>query len=451
MSARDTVTLTRAATKPTADSPDLLPLGEPVVIPKNLGNIHLVRELGKGGMGSVWLARHELLHRDVAVKFLLNMAADEADPGFATFLEGARAAAALKHKGLNAVLNADVVQGVPFIVMDYVEGPTLAQLLDRFGALSPAVARVVLNAACDAVGELHDHGIVHRDIKPANILIEAPCNPVLTDFGLACMRPVQSLGSKVEGASGTPHYMAPEMFDRTVSARTDVYALGVMALELLAGHVPFDGSLADIRRAHLEEEPPLELIESIEPALADLLLRAMNKNAMFRLKTARHMQHAVEEAFSRMDPMKVAVARGQADLSALLARLAAGEAAGAAPGPAPEAATYYDRLTTLVSKRRSDPTAGPGGSGTEGELVERVGPGVVCARCGAALQGLHVTGRCPGCLLLVRLTLCPEPGPPPSSMSAIHGTDAPAPAAPPAPGESRWAAFRRGWKEFFGR
>ncbi|MCC6950796.1 MAG: protein kinase [Phycisphaerales bacterium] len=436
MSQTETVTLTRPPTKATAADDAGGPPAPAVTIPARLGPVQLLREIGKGGMGTVWLGRHELLHRDVAVKFMLNMVQSQDDPGFATFLEGARAAAAIRHKGINSVLNADVVEGIPFLVMEYVEGPTLDRLLELGGKFTPSVVRVVLEAACEAVGELHDQGIVHRDIKPSNILVQPDGTPVLTDFGLACTRRAQSMGDRVEGVAGTPCYMAPEMFDRLVSARSDVYALGVMAVELLTGHLPFEGSLDEVRRAQREREPDLNQIGATHPALAELVSRAMNKNPMFRLKSARHMRHAVEEAFGQIDQMLVARAKGEAELAALLATWSrGGRAASGGAEPTPEPSSYYDRLTTLVSKRKSD--SDPAHGAEVDQLIERVPQGVVCARCATPIGGEPVTGRCPGCLLLVRLTLKPDAAAKPGSAQPVQA-QAPTPnaAKDPAPGES---------------
>ncbi|MCE7973963.1 MAG: serine/threonine protein kinase [Leptolyngbya sp. PLA1] len=459
MSQTETVTLTRAATKPTAADDAGGPPAPAVTIPARLGPVQLLREIGKGGMGTVWLGRHEMLHRDVAVKFMLNMVQSQDDPGFATFLEGARAAAAIRHKGINSVLNADVVEGIPFLVMEYVDGPTLDRLLELGGKFTPAVVRVVLEAACEAVGELHDQGIIHRDIKPSNILIQPDGTPVLTDFGLACARPAQSMGERVEGVAGTPCYMAPEMFDRMVSARSDVYALGVMAFELLTGHLPFEGSLDEVRRAQRETEPNLAEITGIHPALEELLTRAMNKNPMFRLKSARHMRHAVEEAFGQIDQMLVARAKGEAELAALLATWSrGGRAASGGAEPTPEPSSYYDRLTTLVSKRKND--SDPAHSADVDQLIERVPQGVACARCATHIGGEPVTGRCPGCLLLVRLTLKPDqspgastrpaaPAPPPTAESA-PASQSPAGPGQPSPRQSGlFTRLGRAWRGFW--
>ncbi len=381
---------------------------QPVEIPRQLGSVRLLRQIGQGGMGVVWLGRHELLNREVAVKFLLNLVADEDDPGFAALLEGARAAAALRHEGLNAVLHADVVDRVPFLVMEYVEGPTVSQVLQRFGKLSPCVVRLLLEATCAAVGELHDQNVIHRDIKPSNILLSQDGKPVLTDFGLACWRSSTSLGTTVKGVAGTPAYMAPEMFEKTVSPRSDVYAIGAMAFEMLIGEVPFEGSLEAIEKAHREQALPPEALASLNSELAQLIERSMHKNPMFRYKSARHMLRAVEEVFAGMDQAHVGSSRGKPELASIISRAFKGCDDGSLAGSAADMrGTYYDRLGTLVNSRKK-PTTNPGAS--DDELLQRISQDTPCVRCGSNLKGEPVTGRCPNCLLLVKLTLNPEAG-----------------------------------------
>jgi hypothetical protein len=417
-------------------------------IPKRLGAVVLQRQVGEGGMGVVWLGRHELLNRDVAVKFLLNIVADERDSGFAAFVEGARAAAALRHPGLNAVLHADVADSVPYLVMEYVEGPTLSRVVRVTGVLSVAASRAVLDAVCGAVGELHDHGVIHRDIKPSNILFTGDGTPVVTDFGLACERSVTLMGSSVACVAGTPEYMAPEMFEQTVSPRSDVYALGVMLLELMAGRTPFRGTLEEIQRAHAGDALPPELLAKVPEAVAHVIERATNKNAMFRYKTARHLQRALDEAFSTLDPMQASVTQGRAELARLVARTmrasggrdggaggvepadaGRGEGRGtdgsgggreaATPGvstpltpgtpltPSTPGGTYYDRLASLRETKREYRKGSDAGGAAPGaaDLVARVDRECACIRCGTSLLGEAITGRCRECLLLVRLSL----------------------------------------------
>lgn len=434
MSTPDSVTVTRTAAPAAGQG---APAQTTLTLPKKLGPVTLIRELGAGGMGTVWLGRDELLNREVAVKLLVNVPASADDPRFSTFLEGARHAAALRHANLNAVLHADVAQGVPYIVMDLVEGPTLAQLVQAAGTLSPAVVRVVLDAACAGVAELHDHDIIHRDIKPSNILIEPDGTVVLTDFGLACTRPVSALGASVEGVAGTPAYMAPEMFERSISARGDVYALGIMLFELLAGELPFRGTLDEVRAAHRDRPLPPDKLGTIPPALAGVIEQACHKSPMFRYKTARNMQRALDAAFASLDQLQVARARGEGELARLATRWTRGDSvAGATAAASTPNVTYYDQLATFVERRKKGefgdtPSGGvvPSPEDTP-RLIDTAPQGTRCARCSRDLSGLAVTGRCPECLLLVRLTLNPGGQPIPPMPAARDPVPPPPPPSP---------------------
>lgn len=444
----ETVSLTRTAMGSTQG------VGAPVEVPRELGPVTLERIIGRGGMGEVWLARHTILNKAVAVKFLLNMVADENDASLAAFLEGARAAATLQHPGLNPVVHADVAQGIPYLVMEYVDGPTASQLLRLCGKLPPGAARIIIEDATEAVGVLHEHGIIHRDIKPSNILITRDGRAVLTDFGLACPRPVLMMGSQVEGVAGTPTYMAPEMFEKTISPRSDVYALGVTALELLTGHVPFEGSFEEIREAQINKDVPEALIAQVPEPLRQPILQALTKKPMFRVKTAGHLHRAMVDAYSDMGQSDVNRASGQAELASLVAKclgVEAGESLHTSSGntPPPQA-TYYDRLTSLAdSRKRATPAPA-----SDSALIDRVSRPCPCLRCGTELLDQPLTGRCPQCLLLVRLSI--EPGNQRAGYEPRSGSDAglsspsitrlsvgsttilpvaPAPPNPPAPSE----------------
>lgn len=391
------------------DARTLGPSPQATVIPKRLGAVQLIRQVGEGGMGVVWLGRHELLNRDVAVKFLLNITSGTSDPGFVAFVEGARAAAALRHQGLNAVLHADVVEGVPYLVMEYVEGPTLSRVLRAAGHLTPACARVVLDQVCAAVAELHDHNVIHRDIKPANILFTTDAKPVVTDFGLACERSFAGFGSSTANIAGTPEYMAPEMFEQTISSRTDVYALGILAYELFAGATPFRGTLEEIRSAHAATPLPVDGLAKAPDPVAQVIDRATNKNPMYRYKSARHLQRAFDEAFAAVDPTIANKALGDTELARHVNRLLRGSPDQSTQDPAPITpsitphATYYDRLSSLRDVKKV--TRDSGDAITPEDLVVRVEADLRCARCNAQLKGVPLTGRCPDCLLLVRVTM----------------------------------------------
>ena len=272
----DTITISLLPADPTSDPDHGAPVAkraEPkqIVVPRQLGPVKMQRELGRGGMGVVWLAWHELLSRDVAVKFMLH-AVETDDPGFAVFLAGARAASAVRHLGLTGILHADVIEAVPYLVMEYVDGFSAADVLDRFGLLSVETTVAIMRQVSDAVAELHDRAILHRDIKPSNVLLDGDGRAYVTDFGLTCARG-QTGDVRV---AGTPAYMAPEMMNGQTSPRSDVFALGVSMFELLTGGRTLS-QLAD---------------SQLEPRIIELIERATKQDPIYRFKTARHFQRA---------------------------------------------------------------------------------------------------------------------------------------------------------------
>ena len=264
-----------------------------------LGPIRLIRRLGRGGMGEVWLARHTLLNRDVAVKFLLATMSDENDPAFSQFIAGARAAAAIVHHGLNQIYHADVAGGVPYLVLELLEGRNLDEVLQQAHQIDLQSARAIIQAVCQAAAELHHRDLVHRDLKPSNFVLTIDGRVVVTDYGLACIRPSAVFHAKSGSVAGTAAYMAPEMFDGIVSARTDVYALGMSAYQLLCGKPAFFGSLDELRQKHRTVAIDVQPLRAagVPDGVLDVILRAISKDVLFRPKTARHLLDALSAAF----------------------------------------------------------------------------------------------------------------------------------------------------------
>ena len=346
MDTADTVTLCRI------DSSDPETGTGEVVVPRDLGPVRLIRRIGRGGMGVVYLARHEMLGRDVAVKFLLNAVAGEDDPKFERFVQSTRAAAAVDHPGLTTIHHADVVQGVPYMVMRYVDGPTLSIVLERGGPLPPATAAAVLDKACAALAPLHEQGIVHRDIKSSNILLDADGGVFVTDFGLAIVGKRLTGGSQVHGLAGTPAYMAPEMFDGTVSIRSDIYALGIMAYEILAGSLPFTGAIEHLRDAHRDHPIGTECLSEhgVDEALIDVIVRATNKQTLYRYKSAEALGRACVEAVGGHEAVRDAMR----DLQRRVADCTGERGSAGDDTPAddrPSTTTYFDRISQIAAQK----------------------------------------------------------------------------------------------------
>ena len=208
------------------------------------GQYEIHREVGRGGMGIVFLARDLKLERLVAIKTLPpTLAADEVIR--ARFLREARTAAALNHPNIVGIHRADDLKGTVFFVMGFVDGPSLAQLIRDGGPLTPRTAVSILYDVADALGYAHGAGVIHRDVKAENILIDrASSRAMVTDFGIARVAeaaPLTATGTVL----GTVHYMSPEQVaGESVDRRSDVYSLGVVAFYALAGRFPFDSPTA---------------------------------------------------------------------------------------------------------------------------------------------------------------------------------------------------------------
>lgn len=261
--------------------------GEPVLE----GKYHIECRLGQGGMGIVYKARHAYLKTQLAIKVILPDLVGN-DPQLVTrFRQEALAAAAIRHQNVVSVTDYGVIDGtVPFLVMEYVEGESLHDLLAREKSLSPERAFELMSAVCAGVGAAHHQGIVHRDLKPLNIMICSD-KPNLSqavkilDFGLAKIKSGELLGSFIQaqttGLMGSPYYMAPEQWaDEEPDSRSDVYSLGVMLYQMLAGDVPFKGSsIPAIMKKHISDRAPT-LAEggvSASPELERAVLHSLEK------------------------------------------------------------------------------------------------------------------------------------------------------------------------------
>ncbi|MEO6066530.1 MAG: protein kinase [Gemmatimonadota bacterium] len=239
----------------------------------------LQRLLGKGGMGSVYLARETALDRLVAVKVLPPEVTGDPETR-ERFRREARTAAKLTHPHIVPLYTFGEAEGLLWFVMGFVAGETLASKLERTPRLDPEVARRVLGEVADALDYAHGHGIIHRDVKPENILIEdAGGKALLADFGVARASTGGSTLTSIGALIGTPLYMSPEQAagERDLDGRSDLYSLGVVGYRMLAGRTPFEGGeLRAVLAAHITQPVPA-LSAEIPEALRGTIHRALAK------------------------------------------------------------------------------------------------------------------------------------------------------------------------------
>jgi hypothetical protein len=296
------------------------------------GRYKLNARVGEGGMATVYDAEDLLLGRRVAVKIPLPSFA--ADPAFATRFENeARAAAALTHPNLVNVYDVGESEGTRFIVMEFVEGETLKDLIRREGPLLPEDVVQVGQQMGDALDTAHRRGLIHRDVKPQNILLTPEGRVKLTDFGIALALGADS-ATRTGTLLGSVQYLAPEIArGESATPLSDVYALGVVLYEMCTAQLPYAGDTPlAIALQHVEGEPrPLhELNPDVPPVLEAIILRAMAKQPADRYPTAASLADALR-AFARGEPVDAATG----EVSAAGAGMAGTAAPGTAPGAAP--------------------------------------------------------------------------------------------------------------------
>jgi serine/threonine-protein kinase len=276
----------REATPSYRAPPETPPAGSappsPSETPDHIGRYRVVRWLGGGGMGDVYLATDPQLNdRRVAVKVpRFDGPPERRESQRRRFLQEAAAAASVPHHAhVCPVYDHGESDGRPFLVMAFVEGGTLADRLQDLGRFEDVREVVLLvRQAAEGLAALHAAGVIHRDLKPSNILLDHEGTPLLSDFGVARLR--DGAGLTADGALvGTPDYMAPEQADEGASAArepADVYSLGAVLYHLLTGRKPFEGNTVQVlRQLGVTPPPPSTLRSCLDPGLEALTLRMM--------------------------------------------------------------------------------------------------------------------------------------------------------------------------------
>ena len=259
---------------------------EPTLLARLFPHLEVHELIGRGGMGAVYRARQRSLEREVALKLLPAHLAKE--PGFPErFRREARALARLDHPNVVRVHEAGETEGHYYLVLEYVRGLNLRQLLQQ-RRLEPAEALALVPQICSALQYAHDHGIVHRDVKPENILLDADGRVKIADFGLARLSGRGEDTAHLTGTyqvMGTPRYMAPEQVEHThaVDHRADIYSLGIVFYEMLTGELPMG-----------RFEPPSQVVK-VDVALDEVVLKTLERMPERRYQQAAEVKTAVEE------------------------------------------------------------------------------------------------------------------------------------------------------------
>ncbi|WP_189717436.1 serine/threonine-protein kinase [Streptomyces phaeofaciens] len=255
------------------------------------GRYRLMTPLGEGGMGTVWRARDEVLHREVAVKEVrapAGLAASDIERMYARLEREAWAAARVANRNVVTVYDVAMEDGRPWIVMELVRGVSLADLLDAEGPLEPARAAHIGAEVLSALRAAHEAGVLHRDVKPANVLMSNDGRVVLTDFGIATVEGTSALTMTGE-VIGSPEFLAPERaLGRTPGPESDLWSLGVLLYAAVEGNSPFrhDTPLSTLRAIVDEELPPPHRAGPLAPVIEGLL----RKDPAERLPAARAEQ-----------------------------------------------------------------------------------------------------------------------------------------------------------------
>jgi len=311
-------------------------------------DLQMIEKIGRGSQAVVYKCRQISMDRIVAVKFLHPQAAGNAETR-QRFIQEARHAAQLMHPNIVTIHQIAPLRDTLYIVMEYVDGGSVAELLAARKRFDPIEATCIIRAAAEGLACAHKRGVIHRDIKPGNILLTQGGIVKLADLGLALSVGAVADAVQAGKAYGTPYYISPEQVrgDVDIDLRTDLYSLGATFYEMVAGVPPFTGPTPqDILRKHLTEPvpDPRERVPDLPPALCRLLTRAMAKDRQHRYESAEDFIAALDKLY----PQAVATSAGAAEGGGV----AAATAEPAKAGPAPQALVQQMASLSEAERRR---------------------------------------------------------------------------------------------------
>ncbi|MBS4097829.1 MAG: protein kinase [Sulfuricella sp.] len=278
-------------------------------VPAQIGKYPIVRELGRGSSGIVYLAQDPFNQREVALK--LASPENVTDPGELKryrklFLNEATLAGKLSHPNIVALYDAVVDEACSYIVMEYVAGDTLKKFCHPDSLLPIEKIVAIVYKCCMALDFAHKHGVIHRDIKPANILLAEGGDIKITDFGLAQLSNSQQ--TQMAGMLGSPAYMSPEQIrEQPLSTQTDIYSLGVVTYELLAGRLPYEAtsSYSMVMKILTEQPKAVSSFRSdVSPRLEEIVARAMSKNLATRYPTWFDFARDLADEFIQLERLR---------------------------------------------------------------------------------------------------------------------------------------------------
>src|SRR5712691_560216 len=275
------------------------------------GRYRILGLLGRGGMGEVYRALDLILNQPVALKFL-SEAAHTGEAALARFRNEVRIARQVSHPNVCRVYDIGVIEGLHFLSMEYVDGENLASLLRRIGRLPSDKALEFTRRICAGLAAAHERGVLHRDLKPANIMIDGRGHVRITDFGIAALAAEVQIG---DIRSGTPAYMSPEQkAGREVTARSDLYSLGLVLHEMFTG-----------KRHGDSQSSPATLVKDLDPAIERVIMRLLDADPRNRPSSALNVAMALPGG----DPIAAALAAGETPSPEMVA--ASGEKEGFQP------------------------------------------------------------------------------------------------------------------------